>query len=316
MEVFLKKYSWVAYLALLFLGTFFLAKMTAGVIASKLRIEKKISVPKVALVDTTKKKRTSFEDYRIILDRNIFDSRDLAPEEVETEVAQAPANLDGPAVKTTLPIKLISTVSVGDGTDKRSSATVSSGRGKEETYSIGDEDQFSQGVELKKILPDRIEFVHNRRLEYAEIENFGEGLVTSQSISALEKGTPSAKDRPKKPSGRESSGIKEVEDGRYVVERAELDNALGSLDKLFTQIRAVPQFKDGKTSGLKLLSVKQGSLFAKLGLRRNDVLERINGQQVDMKGGMALFGKLKDSQQISIDLVRNGKNTTLEYEIQ
>jgi type II secretory pathway component PulC len=53
-----------------------------------------------------------------------------------------------------------------------------------------------------------------------------------------------------------------------------------------------------------------------LGLKRNDVLERINGQEMDMKRGVEIFNQLKDSNHISIDLVRNGQKTTLEYDIQ
>lgn len=316
MEVFLKKYSWVAYLVLLFVGAFFLAKMTSGFIASKLRIEKRLNVPRVAVGEVGQSKRVSFEDYRIILDRNIFDSREIAKEEsAKVEATPQPVNLEGPAVKTSLPIKLISTVSVGDGTDKRSSAAISSGRGQEETYAIGDEKQFSPGVELKKVLPDRIEFVNNRRLEYAEIEDFGGGVTTGKSLSQIEREAEGARS-PSPAAGANNGGVKEVDEGKFVVERAEIENALSSLDKLFTQIRAVPQFKDGKAAGLKLLSIRQDSLFAKLGLRRNDVLERINGQPVDMKKGVELFGQLQGADRISIDLVRNGQNTTLEYEIQ
>jgi type II secretion system protein C len=150
-------------------------------------------------------------------------------------------------------------------------------------------------------------------LEYVGLEEFGEGMITDRPASALEKG-PGAAPPPAK--GEPGAGVKEMEQGKFMVDRAEVDNALSSMDQLFTQIRAVPQFKEGKAAGLKVLSVKSGSLFAKLGLKRNDVLERVNGQAIDMKQGMEIFTQLKDSQQISIDLLRDGKKTTLEYNIQ
>lgn len=309
MGILLKKYTWVVYLILIFFGTFFLAKIGSNLIAAKIRIPKKFQSTQVASVATPSRTGVTFEEYRIILDRNIFDSREIeqAPEETPEEPTEV--NLEGPAVKTSLPIKLISTVSVGSGEDARSSATIGTGKGEPDIYSVGDEKQFSPGVKITKILPDRIEFINNRRLEFAEIESFGGGVTMGRPRSALDR--PSA---PAPTSG--GGGIQEVGQGKFVVDRAELDNALGSLDKLFTQIRAVPQFSGGKATGLKLLSVRRDSLFAKLGLRRNDVLERINGQTVDMKQGIQLFNSLKDSDRISIDLVRNGQKTTLEYEIQ
>ncbi len=310
--MFLKKYVWVINLFLIFVGTYFFAKIVSNLIGSKIRIEKKLSAPQVAMVGGPQG-AVSFEDYKIIMERNIFDSRELAPDIPEPTGEPTQANLEGPAVKTTLNIKLISTFSVGAGTDKRSSATVTPEKGEADTYSVGDEKQFAPGVKITKILPDRVEFVNGPRLEFVSLEDFGGGLTTGSPISALEKpGAPATGDAAL-PGG---AGVKEVDSGKFVVDRAEVDNALGNIDQLFTQVRAVPQFEGGKTTGLKLLSIRSGSLFAKLGLQRNDVLERINGQQFDMKKGMELFNQLKDSDRISIDLVRNGQKTTIEYEIQ
>lgn len=299
---------------MIFIGTYFLAKIGSTLLASKIRVEKKFQPTQVAALGAGEKKTLSFEDYRIVLTRNIFDSREIEVAKEEEPEPQGEVNLEGPAVKTSLPVKIISTVSVGNGTDKRSSATITSGKAAAEIYTVEDEKQFSPGVKITKILPDRVEFVNNRRLEYAEIEGFGGGMTRDRPVSRLDQGAgarPQTGGTP--PSGE---GIQELGEGRFVVDRAELDSAMGSLDKLFTQIRAVPQFSGGKVSGLKLLSVRRGSLFAKLGLRRNDVLERINGQTVDMKQGMQIFNQLKDSDSISIDLLRNGKKTTLQYDIQ
>ena len=310
MGILLKKYLWVVQLFLVFIGSYFLAKIAATFIASKLRIEKNLEVARLTTAPTPPKVRVGFDEYKIILDRNIFDSRELAPEVVMGTPEPSQLDMNAPAVKTSLPIKLVSTFSVGLGTDKRSTATVVGGAGGAagEIYTVEDEKQFSPGVKIVKILQDRIEFVNGSRLEYAEIERFGGGVTTGQPGSAMDKPQPPAKP------GEEV--VQQTEQGKFVVEKAELDAALANLDQLFTQIRAVPQMQGGKSTGLKLLSIRGGSIFAKLGLRRNDVLERINGQEMDMQKGMQIFGTLKDSSHITIDLQRDGKKTTLEYDIQ
>lgn len=282
--------------------------MVSVFIASKLRVEKNLDTSKVQISEGDNRRVASVTDYKIILERNVFDSRDLTPE-VQTESAPTQIDPNAPAVKTSLPIKLLSTFVVGPGTDSRSSATITGGQGAQaDIYSIGDTKVFAQGTALTKIFPSRIEFTNGGRLEFAEIEQFGGGVTTTQPISALDKPAAPA------PGGPET--VKEVQQGKFVVERAELDASLANIDQLFTQIVARPQITNGKTTGLKLVSIKGGSLFSKLGLKRNDVLERINGQEVDLKKGMELFGTLKDSNRISIDLVRNGQKTTLEYDIQ
>lgn len=311
MGILLKKYLWVVQLFLVFIGSYFLAKITATFIASKLRIEKNLEVARLSAPAAPPRVRVGFDEYKIILERNIFDSRELAPEVAVGTPEPAQLDMNAPAVKTSLPIKLVSTFSVGSGTDKRSTATVvggGSGGGAGEIYTVEDEKQFSPGVKIVKILQDRIEFVNGARLEYAEIERFGGGLTTGQPGSAL--------DKPQAPGKPGEEGVQQTDQGKFVVEKAELEAALSNLDQLFTQIRAVPQMQGGKSAGLKLLSIRGGSIFAKLGLRRNDVLERINGQEMDMQKGMQIFGTLKDSSHITIDLQRDGKKTTLEYDIQ
>ncbi|MCE9624850.1 MAG: hypothetical protein K8R69_05265 [Deltaproteobacteria bacterium] len=311
MGILFKKYLWVVYLFFIFIGSFFLAKIAATVIASKLRIEKNLEVSRLNVAATPVKPHVGFDDFKVILDRNIFDSREIAPEVASGTPAPSEVDPNAPAVKTSLTIKLVSTFSVGQGTDKRSTATVMGGQGgaATDTYTVDDDKQFAAGVKITKILPDRIEFINGQRLEYAEIEKFGAGLSTNKPLSAL--------DKPAAPgSAPTGEGVKELDQGKFVVDRTELESALSNLDQLFTQIRAVPQFNGGKAAGLKLLSIKGGSIFSKLGLKRNDVLERINGQEVDMKRGMEIFGQLKDASAISIDLVRDGKKTSLEYNIQ
>ena len=100
-----------------------------------------------------------------------------------------------------------------------------------------------------------------------------------------------------------------------IIDQSEVDDALSNLDRLYTEVRIVPNFKDGKPAGMKVLAIKPGSIFSKLGLQRGDVLERINGLDLDIKSGMKLFGQLKDQKNLKIELVRRGEPQTLEYEI-
>ncbi len=307
MSILLKKYLWVLHLFVIALCAYFSAKIVTLFIADKLMVERKFNLAGGVAQAAVAKTYPSFDQYRIILERNIFDSRDqVAPTVAESQpVEEAPVNLDGPAVKTSLPIKLLSTFSVGYGQDSRSTATVQGTAGAAEVYTVNDPKQFAPGVSIKKILQNRIEFVNGPRLEYAEIENLsGAGVNTGTPLSRLEAPTAPGAKPPTPAAG-----------GKLVVDQSELDNALANLDKIFTEVRVVPNFVAGKPAGIRLLSMTPTSIFGKLGMQRGDVLERINGVDLDMKTGFEIFNRLKGEKRITVDLVRNGQKQTLDYEI-
>jgi len=303
MGIFIKKYLWVVNLIGVMFCAYFLAKMVSVFIADKLILERKFTLSSLASEAPPIKTIASFDQFKIILDRNIFDSKEVpivaSPEEIPTETP----NLDGPAVKSTLNVKLLSTFSVGNGSDQRSTATVQPpGSGGADVYTVADEKQFAPGVKITKILPDRIEFINGGRLEYIEIERLAAtGVSTGSPLSKLDAGG--------KP------GVSKQTEGKFVVDQAELDNALSNLDKIFTEVRAVPNFVAGKPAGIKLLSMTPTSLFAKLGLQRGDVIEQINGVELDMKRGFEIFTQLKGEKAIKINLIRGGQKQTLDYEI-
>ncbi len=180
MEILIKKYLWIANLLAVAFCSYFLAKIVSVFIADKLIVERNFTLPATNSDALLAKSLPSFEQYKIILDRNMFDSKEVAVATTEEVVTEAP-NLEGPATKTVLPIKLLSTFAVGSGTDQRSTATVQSSTGAPEVYTVGDEKQFAPGVKITKILPTRIEFINGPRLEYAEIENFSASGVSTNT---------------------------------------------------------------------------------------------------------------------------------------
>jgi general secretion pathway protein C len=111
-------------------------------------------------------------------------------------------------------------------------------------------------------------------------------------------------------------GIAALDNDRFVVEEAEIDRALENLPMLLTQARAVPYFRDGKATGLRLFAVKSGSLYEKLGLRNGDILKTINGNSLaDLSQAMQLFERLKSERSISITLERNSEDKDFKYDI-
>lgn len=311
-----RQYIWVIHILVILFCSYFLAKIVNVYLGKAMEIKKSIGVMKAREGAETALPLRSMEDYEVIVKRNIFDSADVgAPpcegpdcptgEAVETVVT-------GEAVKTSLPIKVRAVLVVGDGKDKRSSSTIEGGKDKGvNVYAVRGEDTFYPGVELVQVKPDRIEFVHNGRLEYAELDQGLGASIFGPPQQLAGAAVPAAPTDQKK--GPET--VTKLGEGKYVIDQREIDNALQNLDKLYTEIRAVPNFQDGKVTGLKIHSIKPGSVFQKLGLQRGDVLQKINGMELDVKNGFQVFGQLKDAKNLTLDFNRGGANQSVEYEI-
>jgi len=112
-------------------------------------------------------------------------------------------------------------------------------------------------------------------------------------------------------------GIQEVSEGEYLIERAEVDKAFENMSQLFTQIRAVPHFEGGQSTGFRLFSIRRGSLFDKIGLRNGDVLQKINDIEFnDPSRAMSAMQELRDADNLTVKIVRNRREQTLSYRVQ
>lgn len=315
----LRRYDWTLHLATIVVCAFFLARAVttyvAGLLESASVVVAEATPAAPEAVAEDEDKDVGVEAYKIIEDRNIFNSAEVAAAPETNPDALNPEQVGelGPAVKTGLDVKVQSTLVIGDGTDRRSSAMVAGGKSKgSQAFFVGDEESFAPNVKLTKVAKDRIEFINGGRLEYAELVDW----TAKKSVFA----PPDEVHGTGGKSGDKADKAKPSEEapaagGKIVLDQKEVDDALQNLDKLYSEVRIVPNFQDGKPDGMKVLSIKPGGLASKLGIRRGDVLKNVNGQELDIKRGMELFGSMKDSKNFSLDVVRGGKNQTLEYEI-
>lgn len=311
----LKQYRWLANILVILICSYFLAKIVNVYIGKSLEVRRTIGVMKQAETASEKSKRKQLSDYEIIVERNIFDSSEATPDAntgtgEDGEDSGDEIDLSKEAVKTSLPIKVFAVFVVGRGEDERSSATIEMNK-ETDVYAVKDEKTFAPGVVLIRVMPDRIEFTNKKRLEYAMLE--GED---GKSIFGppTDDGKVAEKTEPKDATNDSGSSVA-VEDGKFLIDRSEVDNALNNLAQLYTEIRAVPYFKGGKSQGMRILQIKPGSIFSKLGMKKGDILTRINGIDLDIKKGFGIFEQLRDQKQFNLDLIRGGITQTQEYEI-
>jgi general secretion pathway protein C len=127
---------------------------------------------------------------------------------------------------------------------------------------------------------------------------------------------PTGKEQAQPAAPAVAGGIEKRTDTDFVIDRSEVDRAMENLNQLFTQIRAVPHFQDGKAAGFRLFAIRQDSIFEKIGLKNGDVITRINGNDLsDPARAMSLIQELRGEGRIAIDVTRNREPTSLNYEI-
>jgi general secretion pathway protein C len=115
---------------------------------------------------------------------------------------------------------------------------------------------------------------------------------------------------------QEVTGVTKLSPTDYKVERAEVDRALSNLNEVATQARMVPSLKNGKPNGFKVFSIKPGSIYSKIGLQNGDVIQKINGYDLNSPDrALEIYTKLRDATTLSIELQRGGNTQTMNYAI-
>lgn len=268
----------------LLLGIAMVALMLFNVISQFIAVERQLgkfredSEKLAATRATVDPNKNTPRDYKILSSKPIFG-----------ELNQAPA-VAAPVSKpiTTLPLVLIGTF-LTDG--QAPYAIIEDQKNQlQDVFSVNE--SIFDAAKLVAIYSNKVEINRQGAIEILTIDE------TSQASSATGAGVGSN-------AGQE-----------YVVDEAELDQALLDLPGLLTQARAIPYFKDGKSIGLRLFAIKNGSLFEKVGLQNGDILKSINGNSLgDITQAVRLFETLKQERSIRVTLERARTEMELRYQI-
>ncbi len=245
-------------------------------------------------------------DYYAIVRSNIFNSTQAnqgTDIRTDNHSGVSKSELPADAQKTSLDLRLIGTVLSKTG-DYRLAAIEIKDLSEQRLYKIND---TVSGASIFRIERNRVGLMNNGNVEVLEIE-FAEDSFDDTPATPV---SPTLSSFP----GRDV--IKSGE-GDYKVSRRYVDSQLKNMSSLLTQARAVPNIdSSGATNGFRLFSIKQGSLFSKIGLQNHDVVQRINGVELNSaEKALDLFQALRNESSFKVDLLRRAKKTTLRLNVQ
>lgn len=311
----LSKYRWTLNLGFIGLSAYFAATTTNAFVANSLRTLPEDNAAGSDQRSMGSNRGAAKAAYTTIAERNLFNLKRevVVPKEADTEVEAASTELNPDDVRDcSLPIQVRglmvadsvpewSVALIYDNTE-RTSLTFSINEGRNEVrpgaflMEIRDEEVILRvGDHLEKCTMD-----DNKKAPRAPVER-------PAAAASKKDGEEEEKD----------SGIAKVSDTEYTIEQEEINDVMGNLSKVATQARIVPSFKNGKPNGFKLFSIKPGSLYTKIGLRNGDVVQRINGYDMDSPDkALEVYQKLQDSKSITVEIQRRGKPMTMSYTIQ
>ena len=83
------------------------------------------------------------------------------------------------------------------------------------------------------------------------------------------------------PSSLTGDGIRDLGNNRWSVSRDEVEQARSNINRLLKSARMEPNIVNGKTEGFVVKMIRPRSLLARLGIRRDDTVTRVNGVELN-----------------------------------
>lgn len=102
---------------------------------------------------------------------------------------------------------------------------------------------------------------------------------------------------------------------RMEFNRAEMERRLEEeLPLIMQEARFVPNMVNGRVSGFRITGLPSKSIISQVGIRRNDIVKKINDVELDSVEGMLdLYMKFKDENRFEVTIERSGKTIRILY---
>lgn len=107
-----------------------------------------------------------------------------------------------------------------------------------------------------------------------------------------------------------------VKDDSVTVNRTYLNSYINDLNKVWNNISIKDVRNKGKIEGFKVQKVNKNSVFGKLGLKQNDVIKSVNGQEIkSYADAFKIYNEVNQLDFLSLEILRNNEIVELNYEI-
>jgi general secretion pathway protein C len=322
LDLFFRKYAWTANLVLLFAAAWLCARIVNSVLGAAIRPRPTVDFTSAPASPQRQAPPPQLETDKLYA---LIGQKAPAPPSEGPAGPQAPAvqncsERSAAPVKSGLRAQLVAGVLAEN--PQSSIASIEDLNTREtRIYGIGDRVLGASLLSVERLRDDNdatgvgfkvVAIVCNAgKKEFIDFEAEG-SAVTPQVARTAPFPTPAERG----PAAPSPDGVKKITDNRYEVKRKYIDDTLSNLNHVATQARIVPSFKNGVANGFKLFSIQPGSLYSAIGVENGDVIQRINGYEINSPDkALEVYQKLRESSHITIEIERNGQIVRKEYNV-
>jgi general secretion pathway protein C len=329
LDLFFKKYVWIAYAALIFAAAWLTARTVNTVVGAVILPRPAVDLSPGPVTASP----TPAAGPRLVPERlyALIGATPPAPPATAAAAAEParPRNCEddrASPTRTSLRAQLVGGV-IAD--PARNSIVSVTDLGSRETriYGVGDTIQGARVLAVERIQDDRDATGAGFRMaaivcndgqkEFIDFDSGGAGGAVASVPSLGRAPVPApATGAPAPPGAQPGEAVRKTAENAYEVPKTLVDGALSNMSALATQARIVPSFKNGVANGFKLFSIQPNSLYANIGVENGDVIQRINGYEINSPDkALEVYQKLRESSHITIELERNGRVIRKEYNV-
>jgi general secretion pathway protein C len=295
------KFGWVVPFIAVTLISFLLADITNLLLGSKLEASASL-IPKAGQdVVRLNPLLSAGNDTNLIVEGNIFNAK-LRGKKEEQKSPAAAAQPIAQQMNLALRYRLVGT---SEGSPENSFAVIEDLQSREQTFYHLNDHLAGNPAQIARIRRNEVQLAYAGGSETLRIQ-------LEEEKTALPPPPPAGNPNP----AADAKGIRQLGSNKWVLDRNEVAHHLDNLNQLMTQARVVPNFSDGKPDGFRMFAIVPDSFYDQIGLKNGDILERVNGIEIkDPESFLSVFQRLKDENNINVDVIRNAQKETMSYEI-
>lgn len=195
-------------------------------------------------------------------------------------------------------IALIAIFDLGDG---KGVITISQ-KSKRDTVILGIGEVF-EGYTLKEVYRDYVIFEKSNKQYRVEL-----------NLEKIPKFTTSKQNE--EPQKEIAKNIQFIDD-TYQVKRDYLNSYVNDFSKIWKDINIVDYKRKGKIAGFKIKYIKPKSVFETLGLKKGDIIKKVNNIELkSYNDAFKLYNKIDKTKSLNIVIQRSNQEMEINYEIQ
>ncbi len=138
-------------------------------------------------------------------------------------------------------------------------------------------------------------------------------IISTKGDGSIKSAKPSSV-----PSPAESKVEGDVVDAgdHKIIDKSLIDHYAANMDDIYKNIGIKEIKKGGKLEAFSISFVRKGSPFAKLGVKRGDVIKSINGQKIDSyNAAFGVYKNISNIDNLTLVIERDKEEMELEYEV-